>query len=68
MSGSILSEADVIVYDFVQRHRQAAIPALIAACVGWAIEHGAGDLMRATLTNSIRMSHDAEEAFNEELH
>lgn len=58
-----LDEAEEIVAAFVYRHHAAAIPCLVTACVKWAIENGAADLMRASLQRTIDMSFDAEAAF-----
>lgn len=58
-----LAQAQLLVDSFVFHHRQAAIPALIGACVGWAVENGAADLVRASLCHAILTSLEAEAAW-----
>lgn len=63
-----LDDARAVVSDFVARHRQAAIPALIGACVGWAMERGAGEVIRKSLTNAIELSNVIEADLKQEMH
>ncbi len=63
-----LRQARLYVADMVAEHRAGGIPALITACVGWAIEHGAADLVRGSMARAIEMSHAAEAAFKAEQH
>lgn len=63
-----LRQARLYVTDMVQAHRAGAIPALITACVGWAIENGAADLIRGSMARAIEMSYGAEAAFKSEQH
>lgn len=47
---------------FVMEHRAAALPALIGACVMWACQHGAGDLITDTLGNAQRLAAEVQAA------
>ena len=51
-------DAIEVVADFVDKHRAAAIPALIGACAMWAVENGATDLIKQTLANASRAADD----------
>lgn len=53
-------EAVIVVDAFMQRHHSAAIPNLIGACVIWAVENGAADLIRQTLANLSKASFEME--------
>lgn len=59
------AQATLLLDAFIAHHHAAAIPSMIAACVGWAVEHGAGDLVRSTLTNAVAVSHEAEKKWKE---
>lgn len=61
-NNSALDDAEAVLDGFILMHRSAAIPAMISACVGWAIRNGAGDLIRASLSAAIEMSVKAERA------
>jgi hypothetical protein len=52
--------AEIIVTDMIAKHRQLAIPALIGACVLWAVENGGGDVVRGSLERAIDMSREME--------
>lgn len=45
-----------LVDSFVKQHRQAAIPALLGACVLWACRHGGGDVVRHSLDSARELS------------
>lgn len=60
-----LAQAVLLVDAFIERHHAPAIPALIGACVGWAVEHGGADVMRRSLENAIVLSHNAERAWRQ---
>lgn len=55
MSDRIALDAEITLDAFIQVHRAAAIPALIGACVMWAVENGGADVMKGTLTRSIAL-------------
>lgn len=55
-------EAILLVEAFVAEHRAAALPALIGACVMWACQHGAADLITDTLGNAQRLAADVQAA------
>jgi len=50
------AQAILTVDAFVQSHRAAAIPALLGACVLWAVEHGGKDLVKGSLRNAIKLA------------
>ena len=54
----VLAQAQLLMDSFVAHHRQPAIPALIAACVCWAVEHGGADVVKGSLTNAIHLTND----------
>ncbi len=58
--GRAAEQAVMVVDGFVAEHRQAAIPALIGACVLWAVENGGAEVVRGSLEHAIRMSRQAE--------
>jgi hypothetical protein len=58
----ILEDAQRVVDGFITTHRSAAIPALMATCVAWAVENGGGDLVRQTLANLTKMSVEMDAA------
>lgn len=49
-----------VLEDFLERHHAAAIPALIGACVMWAVDNGAADLIRSSLRNAIDLTDKVE--------
>lgn len=53
MIDTIANDAEQTVEAFIFRHRAAAIPALIGACVMWAVENGGDDVIKGTLERSI---------------
>ncbi len=55
-----------VVNAFVAAHHAAAIPALLGACALWAVENGAGDLVRGSLERVAKMSRDMERAHKKE--
>jgi hypothetical protein len=58
---SALSEAaQEAVEAFVVEHRSGAIPALIGACVMWAVMHGGADVVRGSLNRALRMADEME--------
>lgn len=54
------ADSQNVVDQFVFAHRAAAIPALIGACVAWAVEHGGGDVVRESLRSAIKVSVEME--------
>ncbi|WP_294390337.1 hypothetical protein [uncultured Sphingomonas sp.] len=50
----------------VLRHRAAAIPTLIAACVDWSVRNGMGHLVETSLRNAVEMVPAAVAAFRKE--
>ena len=62
-----LGQAMLLLDAFIAQHGAAAIPAMLAACVGWACEHGAPELVRDSLTNAIALSHNIEAARKDTL-
>jgi len=55
-----LNDATAMLEVMTLSHRAAAIPATIAACVAWAVEHGAADLIRGSLSRAIALTDEAE--------
>jgi len=54
--GAASSDAIQVVHEFVREHRAAAIPALIGACVLWAVEHGGVGVVKGSLRNAIKLA------------
>lgn len=55
-------DAICVVDAFVKEHQAAAIPALIGACVMWAVQHGGADLITDTLGNAQRLAANVKAA------
>lgn len=55
---NVIEQASLLVDGFIYDHRAAAIPALIGACVLWAVEHGGADVVKGSLRNAIKMADD----------
>ena len=53
-----INDARAAVDEMSRKHRHAAIPMLIGACVEWAVEHGGDDIMRGTLLNAVALIDD----------
>lgn len=62
MTGSDAASEDAraVLDAFIFVHRATAIPAMIGACVLWAVENGGGDLVRSSLENAIRLSREMD--------
>ena len=52
----ITADACETVDQFIFKHRAAAIPALIGACVEWAVRHGGADVVKGSLVSAITMA------------
>lgn len=59
-SSAALNDATAMLDVLIMAHHAAAIPATVAACVAWAVEHGGADLIRGTLSRAITMTDEAE--------
>ena len=53
---AVTPEAIELVDDFIRKHRAAAIPALIGACVLWAVEHGGVETVKGSLERAIDLA------------
>lgn len=60
MIDEIATGAEQVVEGFIQQHHAAAIPALIGACVMWAVENGGAELIKGTLGRSIELADQME--------
>ncbi len=60
LDDSVMDDAEMVVCEFIEKHRSAAIPALIGYCVMWAVDNGGIDLIKSTLTNVSRAADDME--------
>lgn len=49
-----------VVESTLSLHRAAAIPALIGACVVWAVEHGGAEIVKGSLRNAIKLADQLE--------
>lgn len=54
-----LHDATAMLDALIYAHRAAAIPAAIAACVAWAVENGAADLVKGSLSRAITLADEA---------
>lgn len=59
-SDDIMDDAERTVIAFIDRHRAAAIPALIGYCVMWTVDNGGLNLIKGTLANASRAADDME--------
>jgi len=66
MSDPIAIEAEAVIDLFIRRHHAAAIPALIGACVMWAVENGGTELIKGTLSRSVNLA-DEMQAIKERI-
>jgi hypothetical protein len=62
-SDKALEDAEEAVWALMERHHAAAIPAMLAACVSWAVRHGAPDLIETSLRNAADMVPEAAAAW-----
>lgn len=60
MDEHIIDDAENVVVSFMQKHGAAAIPSLMGYCVMWAVDNGAIDLMRGTLSRLSEAADDME--------
>lgn len=60
MTDTIAQDAEATLAAFIFKHRAAAIPALIGACVMWAVENGGTDLVKGTLARSITLADEMQ--------
>ena len=60
MAGMLQEDAVSVVDNFINKYRSAAIPSLMGACVMWAVENGAPDLMRDTLKSLTNLLDEME--------
>lgn len=60
MTDTIAADAEATLDDFIFKHRAAAIPALIGACVMWAVENGGTELIKGTLSRSIDLADEMQ--------
>ena len=57
------SEAAVAIVDaFVREHKAAAIPALIGACVMWAVDHGGAAVIQGSLKRAVLLANEMNRA------
>lgn len=59
-SQAALNDASAMLDVMIRGHQAAAIPAVIAACVSWAVENGGADLMQGTLSRAVAMTAEAD--------
>lgn len=62
-AAELIEAAEEVVDNFVSMHKAGAIPALIGACVTWAVEYGAADLVEETLRNARKMAGEMKTAY-----
>lgn len=51
-----MTHAEQVVADFTSIHHAAAIPALIGACVMWAVKRGATSTVKGSLKNAVKLA------------
>jgi hypothetical protein len=57
---SVMDDAEQVVLAFINKHRQAAIPAIIGYCTMWMVDNGALNLIKSTLSRCILAADDME--------
>lgn len=62
LANAASADAEKIVADFVEKHRAAAIPALIGLCVAWAVDHGGRAVIKDSLVHALVLAHDLDKA------
>lgn len=62
-----LADAQAALGILIYKHTAAAIPAMIVACVSWAIENGAPDLIESSLRNAADIVQEADAAWKKAL-
>lgn len=65
--GNAIFDAKGALEAVIEKHTSAAIPAMLAACVSWAIEHGAPDLIETSLRNAADIVQEADAAWKKAL-
>lgn len=58
-------EAEQALWALMETHKSATIPAMIGACVMWAVDNGGTELIKATMRNAINMADQMEAAKKE---
>lgn len=66
-SDKALDDAEAAIWALLYKHHAAAIPAMLAACVSWAVQNGAPDLIEASLRNAADMVKEADAAWKKAL-
>lgn len=57
---SIAEDAEATVDRFIFKHHAAAIPALLGACVMWAVENGGTELIKGSLGRAIALADEMQ--------
>lgn len=60
MNEDLMDDAERVVLAFMERHKSAAIPALIGYCVMWAVDNGGLSLVKDTLARVSAAADDME--------
>jgi len=60
VNDKLMDDAERVVCDFIAKHREAAIPALIGYCVMWTVDNGGISLIKETLERVSAAADDME--------
>lgn len=62
-SGGVMNaveDANVALEALIEKHRQAAIPALLGVIVDWAVQNGGADTVRGSLLRAVTLADQLE--------